>query len=295
MQNNQDNMEFTLAIDKVTCTLCKRCVQVCPAGIFNLSDAGKEVEIEHVEACIQCGHCAAACPSGAIEHSVFPPEQVHAVNRKALPTPEQVLSLCRIRRSNRALKPDAVPREYLDLILEAAHRAPTASNRQEVHFTLVTNPKLMRQVADITIDTFASLAKKLSHPLVKPFVRMFAPEVYQLIPRFTQMQEEHNAGQDPILRKTTALIFIHTPADNRFGCEDANLAYQNGSLMAESLGVSQVYTGFVYTAIKMDKKRRINKLLGIEDKIHAGMALGMPIFHFTKYIDKKPNEVKVWS
>lgn len=287
-------MSFTLTIDKATCTLCKRCVQVCPAGIFSFSDDGSEVLTAHVEDCIQCGHCAAACMSGAIVHSVFPPEKVHAVDRRALPTPEQVLSLCRVRRSNRALKPEPVPREYLDRILEAAHRAPTASNRQEVRFTLVTNPELMRQVADLTIDTFASLAKKLSNPLVKPFVRMFAPEVYQLIPRFARMQEEHKAGDDPILRKTTALILIHTPAANRFGCEDANLAYQNGSLMAESLGVSQIYTGFVCTGIKMDKKKRMNKLLGIEGQIQAGMALGMPIFHFSKYIDKKPNGVKIW-
>lgn len=288
-------MDFSLVIDKSACILCKKCVQVCPAGIFRFSNDGSEVVIEQVEDCIQCGHCAAACMSDAIVHSVFPPGKVHPVDRKMLPTPEQVLALCRIRRSNRALKSTPVPYEYLNQVLEAAHRAPTASNQQQVHFTLVTNPDLMRQVADLTINTFASLAKKLSHPLIKPFVRLFAPEVYQLIPRFARMREEHKAGEDPILRKTTALIFIHTPADNRFGSEDANLAYQNGSLMAESLGVSQIYTGFVCTAIKMDKKNRINKLLGIEEKIHAGMALGMPVFHFSKYIDKKPNEVKVWS
>jgi nitroreductase/NAD-dependent dihydropyrimidine dehydrogenase PreA subunit len=283
-----------MEINKSACTLCKRCVQVCPAGIFGFSDNGVEIVTESVETCIQCGHCAAACMSGAVVHSVFPPEKIHLVDRKALPTPEQILMLCRIRRSNRALKPDPVPREYLDRILEAAHCAPTASNRQEVRFTLVTNPEIMRRVADLTMDTFASLARKLSHPLVKPFVRMFAPEVCQLLPRFAQMKEEHLAGEDPILRKTTALIFIHTPADNRFGCEDSNLAYQNASLMAESLGVSQIYTGFVCTGIQMDRKNRIKKMLGIEGNVHAGMALGIPIFRFTKYMDKKTNEVKIW-
>lgn len=34
------------------------------------------------------------------------------------------------------------------------------------------------------------------------------------------------------------MILIHTPSESRFGCQDANLAYQNGSLMAESLGVA---------------------------------------------------------
>ena len=69
------------------------------------------------------------------------------------------------------------------------------------------------------------------------------------------------------------------------------MAYQNGSLMAESLGVSQFYTGFVCSAIQQDKQEKLVKLLGIQGKIHAGMALGMPAFRFPNYIDKKDIEV----
>lgn len=288
-------MELSIEINQSTCILCKKCIRVCPAGILELPEGGEAVQCHHVENCIRCGHCVAVCPTGALEHSVFPPEKIHAIDRKSLPTPEQLLLLCRARRSNRALLPDPVPQEYLDLILEAAHRAPTASNLQQVSFTLVTDPKKLRQVADITIDTFASLAKKLSMPLVKPLVRKMMPEIYRMIPRFARMKEEHEAGNDPILRKTTALIFIHTPSSNRFGCDDANLAYQNGSLMAESLGVSQIYTGFVCTGIKQDKKKRINKLLEIEGEIHAGMALAMSAFLFPNYIDKNENAIKRWQ
>ena len=38
----------------------------------------------------------------------------------------------------------------------------------------------------------------------------------------------------------------------------------------------------------MNRKKELQKLLGIEGcTIHAGIALGMPSFHFDKYIDKK--------
>ena len=37
----------------------------------------------------------------------------------------------------------------------------------------------------------------------------------------------------------------------------------------------------------MDRKRKLQKLLGIEGTVHAGIALGMPFFRFDKYIDKK--------
>ena len=71
------------------------------------------------------------------------------------------------------------------------------------------------------------------------------------------------------------------PADN------ANLAYQNGSLMAEALGVSQFYMGFVCNAVRMSKGR-LEKRLGIGGTIHAAMALGMPALRFDNYVDRDP-------
>ena len=100
-------------------------------------------------------------------------------------------------------------------------------------------------------------------------------------------KEEHKAGKDPILRKATALLLIHTPKSNRFGSEDANLAYQNASLMAQSLGVSQIYMGFVLTAIRQEGKDTLAKTLGIDGKIQAIMALGIPAFKYPKYTDRK--------
>lgn len=87
-----------------------------------------------------------------------------------------------------------------------------------------------------------------------------------------------------------AVLFICTPKGSRMGAADANLAYQNGSLMAESLGVAQFYTGFVLNAANM-KKQKLEKMLGIDGQINAGMALGMPLFRFKNYIDRKEIEV----
>ncbi len=100
------------------------------------------------------------------------------------------------------------------------------------------------------------------------------------------------AGEDPVLRGASAVIFICAPEKSRFGCQDANLAYQNGSLMAESLGVSQFYTGFVCTAVSRDRRGELNRMLGIEGRIMAGMALGMPAFRYPYYVDRKPLKVK---
>lgn len=282
-------MENILQIDGSACIKCLRCVHVCPSRIFCPEEDGRPA-VRNEASCIGCGHCVAACPAGAVLHAEFPPEKVHPVDRGLLPSPGQVMLLCRARRSNRAFRPDPVPDNFLDMIVEAAHRAPTASNLQEVAFTVVTDPQRLKAVSQYTIDVFLSVARRLEAPLLKPLLKPLLPGVYGYLPKFRRLAGEWEKGNDPILRGATAALFIHTPRSNRFGVQDANLAYQNASLMAESLGVSQFYTGFVCSAAHRDKGG-LEKLLGVEGRIHAGMALGMPAFLFPRYIDKKPVSV----
>ncbi|GBU08218.1 hypothetical protein AwDysgo_15490 [Bacteroidales bacterium] len=229
----------------------------------------------------------AVCPSASVHHSIFPAGKVHPINYLQYPSAEQVMLLCKSRRSNRAFSSKAIPSESLDLILEAAHRAPTASNMQGVEFTLVTSPEKLRLISEFTIGIFSSSAKKLSNPLLKPLLKVIMSDAYAYLPAFNRLSQEFEKGNDLILRKASAVIFIHTPSTSRFGCEDANLAYQNGSLMAESLGVSQFYTGFVCSAMKQSGGGKLAQELGIEGSIHAGMALGMPSFKYPNFIDKQ--------
>jgi electron transport complex protein RnfC len=59
-----------LRIDPVECTLCARCVDVCPVELLPtrlaiMADQGKfeECRMMHIMNCVECGKCVVVCPS----------------------------------------------------------------------------------------------------------------------------------------------------------------------------------------------------------------------------------------
>lgn len=276
---------------KESCIRCGRCVKVCPSLIFGQQTPGGDVSLCRPENCIVCGHCVAVCPTGSVAHAEFPAERVHTIDYTAVPTPEQVELLCAARRSNRALSKRPVPAQMLARIVGAANRAPTATNAQLLGYTLVTDPAVLCAISEFTLGVFGKVVRRLENPLLKLLLKRILPDIYRYIPHFKSMRRDYAEGKDRILRGATAVLFIHAPKESRFASEDANLAYQNASLMAESLGVSQVYMGFVLTAVRQDKES-LAKLLHLEGRrICAVMALGMPEFRYPNYIDRKGADI----
>lgn len=289
-KNKKTVQRAKLSVDNQRCISCKACVDICPMNIFVKESEG--IALQDPQTCISCGHCVAICPKEAISHIRFGQGKVHKVEDSSVDS-EDLLNLIRLRRSNRSMTSKPIPESSLDMIIEAAYRAPTASNMQGLRFVLIKDPKVLDSVIDITVGYFKTLLKKVDNPIVRPFIMKFQPAVAKYFKAFGRMIAERETGGDPILRKATALLIIYTDDSVKFGVHDSNLAYQNASLMAESLGVAQVYTGFVCMTASGDKKKQLNKLLGIKGTIHAGMAMGMPRYKFAKYIDKKPMNLKV--
>ena len=146
-------------------------------------------------------------------------------------------------------------------------------------------------ITEFTLSVFQGALRKMRNPLLRPLIKWFMPGILRYQPVFERLLREKQNGNDLILRGAKAVLFIHAPR-GRFGCQDANLAYQNGSLMAECVGVGHFYTGFVCSAIEQEGKGELEKRLGIDGKIYAGMALGMPAFRFVNYVDRKEMQAK---
>lgn len=54
----------TLELDVEKCTGCRRCVEVCPHGVFEMRD-GRAAIVDR-GACMECGACQRNCAFGAL-------------------------------------------------------------------------------------------------------------------------------------------------------------------------------------------------------------------------------------
>ncbi len=64
----------------------------------------------------------------------------------------EVLQTIKLRRSVRAFKPDTVPQELLDAVLDAGTYAPTGGGRQSPTIVAVTTPEYRKEIAKLNAD-----------------------------------------------------------------------------------------------------------------------------------------------
>lgn len=251
-----------ITINTDLCVKCGHCARVCPPHIFMQLEKHAPIRVVKAENCILCGHCVDVCPVHAIEHSEIPYEKVHKVDYHNMPTPEQMMNLFHARRSNRTFTDRNLQPGQINQIIEAGYYAPTAVNNCQVKIKLISDQKVLNEVRQYVVDTFTEHTNDFRKGLIKAASR----------------------GKDPILRDAHYLMIF--TSNHPMGIRDAQLAYQNSSLMAQTLGISQVYMGYVIAAYEEGNKQQMKDILGVEDEIQAVMALGIPAFRYANYTER---------
>lgn len=274
-------------IDNGKCAKCGKCATVCPAAVLKKADDGK-IEIVHPDTCIGCGHCLDVCATGAISHEAIPQEKVHKINREILPTTESLMELIRSRRSNRTFTETPIPKENLEKLKEAALYAPTAENKRQVEVRFITDKVKLIRFEQKVMGLFMFLVRLLNSLPIRLILKPFMRDLYARIPELMWMHKQMQKGKRPCTVDASAIMLITAPKDNSFGYQDCNLAYQNASLVAETMGISQVYLGFVQTAMGIWGVKKTAKVLDIptDQKVYAIMGLGIPKFKYTNYTER---------
>jgi 5,6-dimethylbenzimidazole synthase len=79
---------------------------------------------------------------------------------------QALMDVVRRRMTSRQFRPDVpIPREHIDMVLEAARHAPSGANAQPWHFIVVTDPAVKKTIADYFVDEARQRAKlKMKFP-----------------------------------------------------------------------------------------------------------------------------------
>jgi nitroreductase len=201
------------------------------------------------------------------------------------------------RRSIRKYKPDPVPREIIDELLDLARYSPTASNGQNVCYTVVTNRDLLDMVSRRLFGIGERVNKVFSLGPVQAVGTRFKDigpikTVDRYSRRWAYFMEQVSSGIDLIFHKAPALLLIYAPRGQNLARDNCLIAATNIANYAHSLGLGTCFIGVLTTAMLVD--RSLYKRFQIPDghKVHAALTLGYPAITHVYHVVRKPPAVK---
>lgn len=248
-------------IDGEKCIVCLKCINDCPNAYLFLEN--DEVHANE-KGCMECGHCYAICPQGAITMTNYDSIDKEVVLMSEIDS-ETLLDAMKSRRTIRQFKPDPVEDEKIEMILEAGRYSPTGANRQMVSYTILGSRQ--KEAEEICISLFRK-GKKLGSAFASYLKRI---EI-----------------DDDFFFKGAPLVIVVASKST----VDGGLASSYMEIMAESLGLGVLYSGFFVMCSKMSRK--LKKLLELEKgyDVVTCMVIGYPNVKYQRIAPREDLKVK---
>ena len=213
-------MKHIIEIDEDKCIGCKLCIDDCPQQNIYLKNNKAKIISDN---CIKCGHCSAICPNESVVISGYDESPKYLDQLRKIKSDELLDSLMS-RRSIRQFKDKTIKKEDVEKIIEAGRWTPTAKNSQDVSYIIIDKDK--RKIEDIAVNIFKRLIK--------------------ILRIFKKSYKNFEIDDNFFFKK--APIVICVVSNNKV---DGALAASNMALMAESLGLGVLYSGFFSIASKI--------------------------------------------
>lgn len=249
-----------ILIDDEKCVVCSSCINDCPNSFLYLED---EKILTHDKGCMECGHCYAICPEGAIKMVNYDFSDEMVVSMSEI-NEDILLNAIKSRRTIRQFKSKEVEEEKIKMILEAGRYAPTGANSQNVKYTILGSKQ--DEAEEICVNLFRK-GKKLGNPLISYLKRI---EV-----------------SDDFFFKGAPLVIVVSSKSNING----GLASAYMEIMANSLGLGVLYSGFFVMCTKLSRKLR--NLIELEKgyEVVSCMVIGYPKVKYHRIVPRKDLQV----
>ena len=262
-----------IQIDSSRCISCGLCVSDCVSSALTLEPAAV---LRFPENCIGCGHCIAICPREAVSDDALDMTEVHPISQPV--SAEALLGQMRSRRSCRHFQADPVPEALLQTLLESARVCPTAKNVQGTRYIAVTNQ--LDWLLDEALRTLGQIG-------IHQRATATAPDEQRRAESFIRWSETRMADKDfdPLFfHAPLLLLFVSEPS----GAYDAAAAAAYAELMAGSLGLGCLYSGYFTACAGLSRPIQEHLQLKQNEQVIRSLVLGYPDVRFRRTAPRKP-------
>lgn len=251
----------TIKINEEKCIGCSLCVKDCPNSYLCLENSKAHT---NGTGCIECDHCYAICPQNAISITGYPCKNEAVVPMTEIDS-DTLLKAMKSRRSIRRFTSQPVEKEKLRKILEAGRYAPTGANAQNISYTILGSRQ--KQAEEICVDLFRK-GKKIGSP-------------------FIGFLKKVEITDDFFFKGAPTVIVVSSKNE-----VNASLTSAYMEIMAESLGLGVLYSGFfVVCANFSGKLRKLIKLPKGEDVVSC-LIIGYPAVKYQRIVPRKALRAK---
>ncbi len=265
-------MKLELRIDIEKCIRCGMCVEDCPYTILQMINGQPTARVEKAGQCIGCQHCLAVCPTGALSIFGLNPDN-SLVLKNNLPTPQQVETLLRGRRSVRRYCATPLEAATIQKLLTIAGNAPTGVNNCQCLFTVIEDPKVMNSVREKTIAGIRERALQGRLP--------------QGLEYFEKIIHAWDKGKDVLFRNAPHMLLVSAPASGPTPQADCDIALTYFELMSTSMGIGTLWDGLAKWAFTLILPETLRHL-GIPEDHLLGyvMLFGRPAVRYHRTVQR---------
>lgn len=197
-----------------------------------------------------------------------------------------LMRLIMSRRSTREYLDKPVDRQLIEQILDAGRSAPSSLNTQPWRFAVITDKRLINDIASRIKDVLTSVYRFL--PILRILLKELRDEKLAGAIKKTAMGDD-----DTVFYGAPLVILILSSKKGRWVRTDCALAAQNMMLSAHSFGLGSCFIG---RGDIINKKAKILRDLGIEKKyrIQATLVFGYPAQNQTHVPERDKKNVLIW-
>ena len=199
---------------------------------------------------------------------------------------DQFIELLKSRRSIRAYKPDPIPDEYIQKIIEAARWAPSGGNSQPWEFIVIKKKELKDRIADLFMKSL-SLLREAELTREKE-MRMPALVKEMMGPGFKNAPVLILLCGDPRVNEAFPLAVFKKYGHEVFISNLAS-AFLCMQLAAKALGLGSQWVSAAGSFMEDDLKELLSIPKGV--KIYDMMAVGYPAYQLGPRSPRKIDEM----